>query len=175
MNPLCNSVIVYINDLPMSESNPLVARSGGKSIAVPLTVTNGAYTAGDVVGGLITFPAAVSGNGKHSLLYSVKLFGVVALPLELWLFNADLATPAADNAPFALAAGDGEKFLGNIPIATTDYLAAQNSFNAATLSPYFMVKSASGVASIYAYLKHTTTTSPGTTAMKIVGDFLYVD
>lgn len=173
MNPLCNQVILYNGDSPVSESNPMIARSGGKSVAVALTVTNGAYSAGDVVGGLITFPNAVSGNGKHSYLVSVKLFGVVALPLDLWLFNADIVTPAADNAPFALAAADGPKFLGNVQIAT--YLAAQNSFNAATETPGIQVKAADGTTSIYGYLKHTTTTSPGTITMTIVADFVYID
>jgi hypothetical protein len=133
------------------------------SISVVLTVTNGAYTIGDVMGGLITFPNAVSANGKHAVLYSVTLFGVVALLPELWLFNADIATPAVDNAVFNLAAADGAKYLGSYPLASGDSLAPANSFSAVTAHPQLMVKAGAA------------TTSPGTTTMNLVADFLYVD
>jgi hypothetical protein len=150
-----------------------VAKGQGFSIPVTLTVTNGAYSIGDVVGGLITLPNIVSANGKRSIIYTITLAGVVAIPYELWFFNADIATPRTDNAVFGLAAADGAKFLGAVPILASDYLAAQTAFNNATLSKVGLT--IQGVTtSIYAYLKATEVTSPGTTTLylNVAGEFI---
>lgn len=146
-----------------------------KSVQVQLTVTNGAYSIGDVVGGLITLPDAVWIEGGHSVINSVKLAGVVAIPYELWFFNANIATPAVDNAAFALAAADQEKFLGELDIASTDYRSAQNSFNNATVRQVgLQIQAAEGTKIIYAYLKATAVTSPGTTELILTVDFEYI-
>ena len=149
---------------------------GGKSISATLTVTNGAYTVADVVGGLITFANATRINAGHAIVNSVVLAGVVAIPYELWLFNADIATPAADNAAFALAAADLPKVLGVIPISTADYNAAQSAFNVATVRGVGLeVKAGAATTSIYGYLKATATTSPGTTTLTLTLDVEYLD
>lgn len=157
-------------------SGSLVSLMGGKSIKVTLTVTNGAYTAGDVVGGLITLADAARINGGHAVINSIKLAGVVDNPYELWFFNEDIATPAADNAVFNLAAADGNKFLGAVPIAASHYCAAANSFKNATVPGVGLeVKAAVGNPDIYAYLKAVSTTSPGTTTMYLTVDIEYLD
>ena len=131
-----------------------------------LTVTSGAYSVGDVVGGLITITGASSANGKRSIINSVSLAGVVAIEYELWFFNSDIATPAADNAAFSLAAGDGLKFLGVVPITTSDYFSAQNSFNNASVRSVGLEFATGGATtSVFAYLKTTVVTSPGTTIL----------
>jgi len=153
----------------------VTTKGTGFSIPVTLTVTSGAYSVADVVGGLITLANAVSANGKRSIINTITLAGVVAIPYELWFFNADIATPAADNAAFALAAADGLKFLGARPIATADYMAAQSAFNNATVPGVGLeIQAAAGTTSIYAYLKATAVTSPSTTTiyLNVAGEFI---
>ena len=161
-----------VNDT--SAAAPLPVTLGGKSIAVTLTVTNGAYTVADVAGGLITFANATRANAGLSIINSVKLAGVVAIPYELWLFNADIATGAADNAAFTLVAADVVKCLGVIPIATADYCAAQSAFNVATVRGVGLEVLSAATTSLYAYLKCTATTSPGTTTLTLTLDVEYL-
>ena len=147
-----------------------------ESIKVTLTVTNGAYSISDVVGGLITFGNAVRVSGGKSVINSVKLAGVSALAYELWLLNADIATPAEDNAAFTIVVADEPKVLGIIPIAATDYYAAQSAFNVANPRQVgLQVQAAPGTTTIYAYLKATATTTPGTTTLYLTVDFEYLD
>jgi hypothetical protein len=92
-----------------------------ESIKVTLTVTNGVYSIGDVVGGLITFSDAVrplvitpgppfaEDRKRRVVVNSIKLAGVVAIPYELWFFNADIATPAADNAALGVAIREDQR------------------------------------------------------------------
>lgn len=146
------------------------------AITATLTVTNGAYTAGDAVGGLITFTNAADANGKSLMFEAVELAGCTsAIPLELWLLNADLATPVADNAAFATAAADDAKVLGVIYLEALDYKNPASGAYVATKTCYLPVKCAAGTRNIYAYLKHTTTTSPGTTTLKLTANFLQRD
>jgi len=170
------AITAITNALPAGTNAIGTVRSSGLSVTVTLTVTNGAYTVADVVGGLITFANAVSANGKHAIVNSVKLAGVVAIPYELWFFNANIATPCADNAVFGLAAGDGAIFLGVVPISAADYNAAQTAFNNATVRGVGLeVKANVATTSIYAYLKATAVTSPATTTLYLTVDFEYVD
>jgi hypothetical protein len=146
-----------------------------ESIKVTLTVTNGAYSIADVVGGLITLPNMVGNYGRSAVINSIKLAGVVAIPYELWFFNADIATPAADNAAMALATADKAKFLGAVPILATDYLTAQSAHNFATIRQIgLQLQAAAGSQTIYAYLKATAVTSPGTTTLVLTVDFEYL-
>lgn len=138
----------------------------GFSIPVTLTVTNGAYTVGHVVGGLITLPNMVSANGKHAIIYSVTLAGVVAIPYELWLMTADIATPAADTAAFTLVAADTALVRGIVPIYASDYFATKANFNVASVRNVgLQVQAGAATTSILAYLKATAVTPPGTTTL----------
>lgn len=161
--------INYSNPLPVSGA----VKGAGFSISVPLTVTNGAYTIGDVVGGLITLVGAASAAGKRSVIHSLTLAGVAALAYELWFFASDIATPAADNAALALVAADVAMCKGVIPIATTDYNAAQTAFNVATLRNLGFVFTCTAT-TLYAYLKAVAVTSPGTTVLTLTikGEFI---
>jgi hypothetical protein len=147
-------------------TNTVATKGAGFSIPVTLTVTNGAYTIGDVVGGLITLAGIVSANGKHAVINTVDLAGVVAIAYELWFFTADIATPAADNAAFTLVAADEALWRGTVPIATADYCAAASAFNAACVRGVGLeVQAGAATTSLYAYLKATAVTSPGTTTL----------
>lgn len=168
------------NSLPVTiASNQSTVPVKGVAISLPvtLTVTNGAYTIGDVVGGIITFTAAVSAVNKRSLVRSVTLCGTPsAIPYNLMFFTAALATPPADNAAFTLAAADFPKFLGGVPIAAGDYVSEVGGKYLATVrNAGLQVQAGAVAANIYAYLVATATTSPGATSLYIKVDFEYLD
>jgi hypothetical protein len=154
-----------------------VSSGGGESVTLTLTVDNNAYTIGDVVGGLLTFAAATRLNGGHSIINSVKLCGVTAIPYELYFFNADLATAnQLDDAVLTVAAADGLKFLGVVSIAAADYVLPTTAFNNACVKGCgLQVKSTAATTSVYGYLKALQTTTPGTTTIYLTVDFEYVD
>ena len=146
----------------------------GLSVQKTLTVTNGAYTIGDVVGGLITFTGISAYYTKFAasslLVPSLKLAGVVAIAYDLWFLNADIATTALDNAAFTLVVADEPKILGVVPITAADYKAGPAAFNIATVRNIGLDMQLAG-ANLYAYLVATAVTSPGTTTIYLTVDF----
>jgi hypothetical protein len=153
---------------------PPAQKGVGATITVTLTVTNGAYSIADVVGGLITFAGAASAAGKRAVINSLVLSGVVAIPYELWLFASDITTPAADNAVFALVAADAAQCKGVIPISSADYCAAQSAFNVATVRGVGKEYNTTAT-TLYGYLKATAVTSPGTTTLTLTLDVEFID
>ena len=91
------------------------------STARPANVT--AYTAGDVVGGAISFPS-MGLVGGHIMLTSVDVrMDIAALPsgmtnLRLYLYTATPPSALADNAVWDLPAGDRTSFIGYIDLGT---------------------------------------------------------
>lgn len=161
-----------------NDSTGLVATKGrGFSSTGTLTLGTAAYTVGDVAGGLITFLNAVSGTTvKHSIINTITLAAATSLPYELWFFNADIGTPAADNAVFNLAAADATKFLGARGISAGDYMGAVNAFYNATLAGVgLQVGAASGTAAINGYLKALGTAASGTTTYYVTINGEYID
>ena len=75
--------------------------------SVTFTPSASAYTAGDSIGGAQTFDVSESatGGGIINSLLVADNEGIGAAG-ALWLFKQDLATPIADNAPFAVAFAD---------------------------------------------------------------------
>ena len=86
------------------------------------TITAGAYTAGDAVGGLLTFADAVRTNGGGGIVSKVVIIDDAAqlAPLDLVLFNQTF-TATADNAAFDPTDADLQNCIGYIDIAATDY------------------------------------------------------
>lgn len=82
-----------------------------------------AYTAGDVVGGVITFDGA-GPYASHALLTSVDLrIQVAALPVgmtsfRLHLYNATPPSAIADNAAWDLPTGDLAGYLGYVDMGS---------------------------------------------------------
>lgn len=89
-------------------------------IPLALTVSTAAYTAGDVVGGLLTFDFSTAARG--SLLSAVVMVDAAnqSEPYTLWLFNA-MPTEIADADPFAPTTADLKKVITRIAIAADDY------------------------------------------------------
>ena len=124
-----------------------------------------------MVGGLITFEPKDQAS-RSFFIPSIKLSGVVAIPYSLRFLNADIATPALDNAAYALVAADALKVLGSIPIAASDYVADSTAgFNDATVRNCgLLIETTSN--KFYAYLVATAVTSPGTTTIYLKVDIV---
>lgn len=90
-------------------------------IEVPITVTLDAYTAEDVVGGLLTSDEIpqLSGGGYIAWVRLVD-DAMQAEPYDLYVFNSPPSTIAND-AAWAPLEADWLKFLGQIDIAAADY------------------------------------------------------
>jgi len=91
----------------------------GKTISVIPAVTAGAYSAGDAVGGLITFANAARVSGAGGVLKSVVILDDAGqdVEMELWLFNATF-TAIGDNLAWAPSEADLEKLI--CVVSTTD-------------------------------------------------------
>ena len=145
------------------------------SFAKTLTTVNGATTAKDVVGGLITITGAARANAGMGVIKTVVLGGVSALVYDLWFLNADIATPALDGAAFTIVAADEAKVVGVMNIAAAKYFAPQSAFNVATVNDVnIYYKTGASTTSLYAYMVADATTTPATTTLylNIAGEFL---
>jgi hypothetical protein len=100
-----------------------IGKFGGEqfeSILVPTVSTSPQYTAGDIVGGLLTFTnVGRVANGKVSLqTVEVTIKSNVTPNMRLILFSADpTSTTKTDNAALAVNAADVFKLRGSIGIA----------------------------------------------------------
>jgi len=96
--------------------------TASKTISQTPTVTAGAYTAGDAVGGLLTFAGAArypGGGGVMKNVFIVDDAGQDA-ELELWLFNQTF-TAIADNAAWSgVSEADLENCIGVVSTETSD-------------------------------------------------------
>lgn len=85
------------------------------------TVTNGAYSAGDIVGGLLTFGSVAQYDGQPLVVTGAQVVCKAAVnpALTLILFNADPdSTTKTDNAAYSLAAADAFKLVAAIPLSS---------------------------------------------------------
>ena len=134
------------------------------------TITAGAYSAGDVVGGLLTFD--VSGAPEGSLLTRALLVDDdnEKPELTLYLFNAS-PTSFADNAAFAPVVADLKKLITKITFATTDYVTVNSNAYALKEDLNDLIPANTG--SIYGYLVCTSTpTYAATSDVWLALDFL---
>lgn len=105
-----------------------MAIHGNKQIVdVELTVTLDAYTAGDVVGGLLEIEAHSAGGGGVLRRLVVIDEDSQAEAYTLYLFNAEPST-IADAAAFAPTVADLRKLIGTVAIAAASYVTV-NAFD----------------------------------------------
>jgi hypothetical protein len=148
----------------------------GFSVRVDFTVDAGAYTIGDALAAMGTFAGMASGAGKHAIINTITLAAndaLPALPLTLWILNADLATGIAKNAAFVIVAADGPKVMGIIGIAAGDYFPSQTSWNIATLRGVGL-EITTVATSVYVYLVCGAATAPVATHvyLTLTGEFI---
>ena len=89
--------------------------STGTTISQTPTITAGAYSAGDAVGGLLTFANAGRVSGGGGVIKTVTIIDDAGqdAELELWLFDRTF-TAMSDNAAWAPSEADLENHIGVI-------------------------------------------------------------
>ena len=92
------------------------------------TIAAGAYTAGDAVGGLLTFANAASISGGSGYIVDIIIVDNAGqnVPYELHLFDRTF-TAMADNAAWDPSDADMQNWLGFINVATSDRAAGSNN------------------------------------------------
>ncbi len=117
-------------------SNSKVGPSG-VDVALALATTNGAYSANDIVGGLLTLPV---GNGSPCVVMimgvQVGIKAAVTSALTLLLFDSVPTNggSVADNAALALAGTDVIKLAKAIPVSTLFDCGTPNAYSADALN-----------------------------------------
>lgn len=83
------------------------------------TITAGAYSAGDAIGGKLTF----SGCPENGIIHGATLIDKAeqSAAIYLVLFDADF-TAVSDNAAFSVTAGEQPNIIGVISFAAADYV-----------------------------------------------------
>ena len=92
-----------------------------KTINLELTVTLDAYTAGDVVGGLLTIPVHNAGGGGVLRRLITVDEDAQSEGYTLYLFD-QLPSTIANDAAFAPTIADLRKLIGTVTIAAGDYV-----------------------------------------------------
>jgi len=97
------------------------------------TVTNGAYSAGDIVGGLLTFGSVAQYDAQPLVVTGVQIISKAAVTpaWTLILFSADpSSTTKTDNAAYSLNTADAFKVVATIPVTTIYDHGTPNSWRA---------------------------------------------
>ena len=90
---------LQVSDVDVGPNNPVPIESAGDTIKQTPAVTAGAYSAGDNVGGLLTFTNAARDGGGGGVIKDVTIVDDASesAQLELWLFS-ETFTAGNDNA-----------------------------------------------------------------------------
>jgi len=130
MSDILGSTLVRVQKLfkdmgDDSHAEVVVAASSGISIPQTPTVTAGAYSANDAVGGLLTFAnaALVAGGGGVTKDFLILDDNGQDAEMELWLFSETI-TAMADNAPWAPSEADLRNLIAIISTSDGDWFAA---------------------------------------------------
>ncbi len=159
----------------VSTAAPLPVQTGAVTVSQTPVVTAGIYSAGDVVGGLLTFAAGSRSTAGHAKLNTVILKdkAFVKNVLELWLFDSDPGVPA-DNAVQTYTDANLAKCVGIVPIAAADYYQAADNQVAIIKLTGFQFHCA--VTSLFGQLKCTgTPTYASTSDLTVTLEIEYLD
>jgi hypothetical protein len=117
------SAVANVNPVPVADRNPIVC------ITQTPTVTAGAYSANDVVGGLLTFASAALASGRGGEIVIVDDAGQ-NVGYNLHLFDRTF-TAMSDNGAWNPSDIDMQNYEGFVDIAATDRAAGSNNSGAA--------------------------------------------
>ena len=143
--------------MPISKYNSDGSASDGFSAQV--TVTRPAnvtiYSAGDVVGGAISFPAIGPAGGEIQVISTDLRADIAAVPagmttMRLHLYNVTPPSAIADNGVWDLPSGDRASYLGFIDLGTPADLGSTVYCQADNIQK--RIKLASGETAVYGYL-----------------------
>lgn len=122
----------------------------GFDVTVTPTVTNGAYSAGDIMGALMSFRVGVN-NAVIVNEIVVMIKAAVTPTLNFVLFTADpSATTQTDNAAYSLNAGDAFKVRKTIPVTTLYDHGTPNEYSSGQIN--LVVAPTSGTDKLYGLL-----------------------
>jgi hypothetical protein len=100
-----------------------------------ITASEAAYTANDVVGGLLTIPIPNGGTGRL-VGYSIAVGEIsIAVPGALWIYSTVPTTTIADNAAFAPVHADNAKNLAVLTLPAAITVASFNIYQALLTTP----------------------------------------
>jgi hypothetical protein len=117
--------------------------SSAKAIANPTVSTSPAYSSGDVVGGIWTFQqaSAVGSRAPFDVQNSGTLVGITLKDASnqkptgnLLIFKALPTGTYTDNGAFSWGAGDFDKLIDYVPVASTDWTTVAASKAVARIS-----------------------------------------
>lgn len=149
---------------PIYVSNALFGASAS------FTPTAASYTAGDVFDVAQTFSGiGPSAGGTVRIVSTTLLIAHTALvssegAYTLHLFNAVLASPLADNAPFDIAVADRAKYLGSLALGTPVDLGSSLWVEVNSLNKLITVPSGGAV---IGYLVNAATITPTAAARTV--------
>lgn len=145
---------------------PSIAR---RVTVTPTVSTSPAYTAGDAVGGLMTFTSAHGTSGGKFIIDTVTILDLAkqSAALDLVLFDQSF-TASTDNAVFDPSDADAANVIGFVPIAAGNY-ADFNDWSVATVRNVGLAGALSGSTSLYGQLvARGTPTYAATTDIKVI-------
>ena len=99
-------------------------------VSVTPTITAGAYTAGDVVGGIQTIAAASRVSGEPAILQSIVIDDLSAATqaFTIWFFNANPTNGTyTDNIALDIHDTDLAMCIGHVKITSSDYASAADN------------------------------------------------
>lgn len=127
-------------------------------IDTTLTITAGAYSAGDVVGGLLSLAVQSAGGGGTIRRVVLVDDDNEKAALTLYFFT-DAPTEIADNAPFAPVIADLKKLISTLDIAATDYVTL-NGNAVAIKSSFDPIDYVTPTGKLYIYIVTPTGSTP---------------
>lgn len=151
---------------------------GGHTTVVKptVTVTTGAYTAGDTLGGEITLTNAMRVSGGSGVLTDLILTDADSegAAMQVLIFDSDPASTSAANDAFAWGSGDLARLLGVVVVEAGDWLTI-GADDVAHITGINMAVKASGSANLFAHILTTgtptyTATTDITAAFKFIQD-----
>jgi hypothetical protein len=159
-----NGLPVEVLEIAAGETH--VGEVGGNTIIVTVvpTITAGAYSAGEIVGGELTLTNAMRKVSGTGVLHSLTLFDAdnEGAAMEVMLFDANPTGTYTDNNTPTWNAADEAKFLGKVSIATGDYITV-NAMKMVCKTGIGLAVSANGSADLYAVVIVPGTPTYGTT------------
>lgn len=120
-----------------SDQSAVPVSSSSKAVRVVPTITAGAYSANDVIGGVITFANAARVSGGSGVIQTLVLTcrAAVEAALTIVFFSATPSSAIADNGAFTWGTTDADLalFQGSVDILASDYKTLMTGKRSATL------------------------------------------
>lgn len=120
----CNANL-QVGDANVDPDNPVPISTDGDTISQTPTITAGAYTANDAVGGLLTFADAAREDGGGGVIKDTTILDDAGqdAEMEVWLFRETFVA-MADNAPWAPSEADLRKLVAIVSTSDGAWFAA---------------------------------------------------